>query len=212
MLMPSAMNAEHPIFAESIRRIREQLGATGLNPLQQQVLERLVHSSGDLNLVSLLYFSTGACEQGIKALRNGAAILTDTMMAAAAVAPTAARCGSNSVHSVLQWAPPLAPVGSTRTVAGMARAWMELTAGPGPTPVLLVGSSPTMLDWLLDQVKAGAAAPTLIVGMPVGFVRVAESKRRLAGSNLPQIRLDGSRGGASLVAAAANALLRASVS
>mgnify|MGYP003862269163 CR=1 FL=1 len=43
---------------------------------------------------------------------------------------------------------------------------------------------------------------------PPGFVGVAESKRHLADSGLPQIRLEGSRGGAGLVGAAANALLR----
>jgi precorrin-8X/cobalt-precorrin-8 methylmutase len=58
-------------------------------------------------------------------------------------------------------------------------------------------------------VAAGAPAPALLIGMPVGFVGVAESKRRLAASGLAQIRLDGARGGAGLVAAACNALLRA---
>ena len=53
--------ADHPIFTESIRRIRALLGDTGLDPLQQQVLERLVHSSGDAGLKSLLRFSEGAC-------------------------------------------------------------------------------------------------------------------------------------------------------
>ncbi|GCE64755.1 precorrin-8X methylmutase [cyanobiont of Ornithocercus magnificus] len=213
MLIPSATNFEHPTFVESIQLIREQLGATGLNPLQQRVLECLIHSSGDFNLTSLLYFSTGACEQGINALRNGAAILTDTMMAAAAVTPTAARCGGNKVYSVLEWAPALAPVGSTRTVAGMTQAWAKLANNQiEPKPVLLVGSSPTVLEWLLNNLEAGAVAePALVIGMPVGFIRVAESKRRLAVSRLPQIRLEGSRGGAGLAAAAVNALLRASV-
>ena len=212
MLIPSATNFEHPTFVESIRLIREQLGDTGLNPLQQRVLECLIHSSGDFNLASLLYFSTSACEQGINALRNGAAILTDTMMAAAAVTPTAARCGGNKVYSVLEWAPALAPVGSTRTVAGMAQAWAKLANQVEPKPVLLVGSSPTVLEWLLNNLEAGAvAAPALVIGMPVGFIRVAESKRRLAVSRLPQIRLEGSRGGAGLAAATVNALLRASV-
>jgi precorrin-8X/cobalt-precorrin-8 methylmutase len=50
--------------------------------------------------------------------------------------------------------------------------------------------------------------PALVIGMPVGFVGVAESKRHLAASGLPQIRLEGSRGGAGLAAAAVNALLR----
>ena len=58
--MMAAMAQDHPIFTESIRRIRALLGNTGLDPLQQQVLERLVHSSGDPALAPLLRFSPGA--------------------------------------------------------------------------------------------------------------------------------------------------------
>jgi precorrin-8X/cobalt-precorrin-8 methylmutase len=75
--------------------------------------------------------------------------------------------------------------------------------------VVLIGSAPTALERLLDLVAAGAPPPALVIGMPVGFIGVAESKRRLATSGLAQIRLDGPRGGGGLVAAACNALLRA---
>ena len=205
--MMAAMAQDHPIFTESIRRIREALGSTGLDALQQQVLERLVHSSGDLSLGSLLRFSPGACETGLQALQAGAVILTDTAMAAAAVAPMARRSLGSSVRTVLEWAPDQAPPGSTRTAAGMVRAWQDL-AKSRPAPVVLIGSAPTALELLLEVVAAGAPEPSLVIGMPVGFVGVAESKRRLAASGLDQIRLEGSRGGAGLVAAAVNALLR----
>ena len=76
-------------------------------------------------------------------------------------------------------------------------------------PLVLVGSAPTALELLLDLLEVGAPAPSVVIGMPVGFVGVPESKRRLAGTDLAQIRLEGTRGGAGLVAAAANALLRA---
>ena len=92
--------------------------------------------------------------------------------------------------------------------AGMARAWQDLAA-TRPAPVVLIGSAPTALELLLELVAAGAPEPSLVIGMPVGFVGVAESKRRLAASGLDQIRLEGSRGGAGLVGAAVNALLRA---
>jgi len=207
--MMAAMAQDHPIFTESIRRIREALGPTDLEPLQQQVLERLVHSSGDLALGALLRFSPGACEAGLAALQQGAVILTDTAMPAAAVAPMARRTLGTSVRTVLEWAPDQAPPGSTRTAVGMQRAWKELSTSR-PTPLVLIGSAPTALEVLLEQVAAaGAPAPSLVIGMPVGFVGVAESKRHLAESGLPQIRLEGSRGGAGLVAAAVNALLRA---
>ena len=253
--------ADHPIFTESLRRIRELLALrtaadpalaawlAGLGPLERDVLERCIHSSGDVAIASDLRFApaagaagidpdgrrgcppgapgglppgsgadggstpaapdrgSGACAQGLAALQAGASILTDTAMAAAAVAPMARRTGGNRVLCLLDWAPPQAPVGSTRAAAGMAAAWRAL-AGSDPAPLLLIGSAPTALEVLLDLVEAGAPPPALVVGMPVGFVGVAESKRRLAQSGLSHIRLEGSRGGAALVAAACNALLR----
>ena len=205
--------ADHPIFTESIRRIRALLGETGLGPLEQQVLERLVHSSGDPGLRPLLQFSEGACACGLDALTGGAVILTDTAMAAAAVTPMAARTLGSEVRCLLEWAPEQSPPGSTRSAAAMQRAWPELTqaaaAAGQPMPLVLVGSAPTALELLLDLLEAGALAPSLVIGMPVGFVGVPESKRRLAASGLAQIRLEGTRGGAGLVAAAVNALLRA---
>lgn len=203
---------DHPIFTESIRRIREQLGVTGLDPLQQQVLERLIHSSGDFGLTPLLRFSQEACELGLAALQAGAPILTDTAMAAVAVQPMARRTLKTSVRCVLEWAPDEAPNGSTRTAEGLRSAWQELAAKDvdQQAPIVLIGSAPTALDALLELVSSGSPPPSLIIGMPVGFVGVSDSKRRLAVSGLAHIRLMGSRGGAGLVAATVNALLRAS--
>lgn len=248
---------DHPIFTESIRRIRELLAAqaaadpalaawlAGLSALERDVLERCIHSSGDVSIAVDLRFSPadrsldacaaaagtggggasepaahggcatsapdagrGACGRGLAALRAGAPILTDTAMAAAAVAPMARRTFGNRVTCLLDWAPAQAPEGSTRSAAAVASAWQELTAS-GASPLVLIGSAPTALERLLDLVAAGAPSPALVIGMPVGFVGVAESKRRLAESGLDHIRLGGSRGGAGLVAAACNALLRA---
>ncbi|MCX5966274.1 MAG: precorrin-8X methylmutase [Cyanobacteria bacterium] len=198
---------DHPIFTESLRRIRGWLEPTGLlaglTPLEQEVVERLVHSSGDLSVASGVRFSPGACALGLEALLAGVPILTDTAMAAAAVAPMARRTFGNPVLSVLDWAPAVAPEGGTRAAAGLD---LALEAHPGA--VVLIGSAPTALVRLLERVAAGAARPALVVGMPVGFVGVLESKALLAASDLPQIRLEGSRGGAGLVGASVNALLR----
>jgi len=200
---PPGVFTDHPIFLESLRLIRALLGDTGLAEAERDVLERLVHSCGDPGIAPALRFSPGACAAGLRAVAAGGVILTDTAMAAAAVAPMARRTFANPVHSVLAWAPAAAPPGSTRTAAGMAGA---LAAHPGA--VVLVGSAPTALECLLDRCAKDDPPTALVIGMPVGFVGVAESKRRLAASGLPQIRLEGSRGGAALVAAAVNALLR----
>ena len=199
---PGPAPFDHPIFSESVRRIRGWLGPTDFDPAEQDLVERVIHSGGDLSLATDLHWSAGACAQGMAALAAGAVILTDTAMAAAAVQPMARRTFANPVLSVLDWAPQRAPVGGTRTALGMAAA---LEHHPGA--VVLIGSAPTALEQLLDLAQQGPP-PALVIGMPVGFVGVAESKRHLAASGLAQIRLDGSRGGAALVAAAANALLR----
>jgi len=204
---------DHPIFIESIRLIRAALADPqasywfalhALSPFEQDVVLRLVHSSGDLTLPRDVRFSDEACQAGLRALVAGAPILTDTAMAAAAVAPMARRTFQNSVNSVLDWAPAQAPAGTTRAAEGMKCALQEHSA-----PVVLIGSAPTALELLLEHVANGLCSPpSLVIGMPVGFVGVADSKRHLAQSELPHIRLEGSRGGAALVAAAANALLR----
>ncbi|MED5562195.1 MAG: precorrin-8X methylmutase, partial [Cyanobacteriota bacterium] len=145
---------DHPIFTESIRRIREQLGVTGLDPLQQQVLERLIHSSGDFGLTPLLRFTPEACELGLAALQAGAPILTDTAMAAVAVQPMARRTLKTSVRCVLEWAPDEAPNGSTRTAEGLRTAWQELATQyvDQQAPIVLIGSAPTALEALLKLV------------------------------------------------------------
>jgi precorrin-8X/cobalt-precorrin-8 methylmutase len=205
--LESVSGFDHPIFSESLRLIEAALPMGALDGLalpEKDVVLRVIHSSGDLSLASALCFSEGACQAGLEALRGGAPILTDTAMAAAAVAPMAARTFGNVVESVLQWAPAKAPEGSTRAAAGMQRALQA-----HPKALVLIGSAPTALELLLDQVRCSMVQePPLVIGMPVGFVGVAESKRHLADSGLAQIRLDGSRGGAGLVAAAVNALLR----
>ena len=203
------LSLDHPIFCESLRLIRQLPGTAAalapLSPLQQDVLLRLIHSSGDPGLAADLVCPATACEAGLAALAAGAPILTDTAMAAAAVAPMARRTFGNQVRSVLDWAPAAAPEGSTRTAAGMAAA----LAGQGEPGVVLIGSAPTALEVLLELVALKAVpAPALVIGMPVGFVGVAQSKRHLAESGLVHIRLEGSKGGAGLVAAACNALLR----
>ena len=207
---------EHPIFLESVKYIRSKIGITGLDQVQQSILERIIHSSGDFGLQSCVKFSPTACEDAIKALKNGATILTDTYMAEAAISPMAKRTLNSNIECILGMAPASISIDTTlttRSAIGMKNKWLNFedqdTINKSNAPLVVVGSSPTALISLLDLVEAGYKTPSLIIGMPVGFIGVNESKARLLNSDCSYIVLEGSKGGASLAAAATNALLRA---
>ena len=118
---------EHPIFLESVEFIRSQIGFTGLNSIQQSVLERIIHSSGDLSMQSYLRFSSNACEEAIKALKNGANILTDTYMAEAAVSPVSKRTLNSNVKCILEMAPEfIDSLTKTRSAIGMQKMWLDM--------------------------------------------------------------------------------------
>jgi len=202
---------EHPIFLESVKYIRSRLGFTGLDKVEQLIVERIIHSSGDFSLQSSVRFSSSACEDAIRALQNGAKIVTDTFMAEAAISPMAKRTINTEIHCILGMAPKsIDTTLTTRSAIGMRNMWLDLEDQGDflNAPIVVIGSSPTALISLLELVEAGHKLPSLIIGMPVGFIGVSESKTRLLNSDCSYIVLEGSKGGASLAAAATNALLR----
>jgi precorrin-8X/cobalt-precorrin-8 methylmutase len=141
------MIKDHPIFLESIRFIKSNWIENNFNYLENKVLERLVHTSGDFNIQKLLEFSEGACEKGVKSLKAGAPILTDTDMAAAAIKSMAKNTNGNSVVSAKHWFDDRDLSGLTKTAYGIEKGWIELSAknSGSQSPIIVIGSSPTAL-------------------------------------------------------------------
>ena len=207
------MIKDHPIFLESIRFIRSNLSENNFNYLENKVLERLIHTSGDFTIQKLLEFSEGACEKAIRSLKKGAPILTDTDMAAAAIKSMAKNTSGNSVFSAKKWINDKDLLGLTKTAYGIEKGWIELSAKNlgVKSPIIVIGSSPTALVNLLDILKNSRQIPSLIIGMPVGFIGVRQSKEKLLKTNYPRIVVNSTRGGAAMAAAAVNALLRETI-
>ena len=207
------MVIDHPIFLESIRFIRSRLVANDLNYLEKKVLERLVHTSGDFTVQNLVNFSEGACEKGLQALKKGAPILTDTDMAAAAIKSMAENTNRNKVFSARMWFDENNHSKVTKTAYGLSEGWKELSIKNFgmKSPIVVIGSSPTALIYLIEILENSRDLPSLIIGMPVGFIGVEKSKNKLISTNLPRIVLNSTRGGAAMAAAAVNALLRESI-
>ena len=84
---------------------------------------------------------------------------------------------------------------------------MEAAVRETPQAVLAIGNAPTALIRLCELIDAGEARPALVVGVPVGFVNVIESKERLARTAVPSIVAMGRKGGSAVASAILNALL-----
>ena len=207
------MIEDHPIFLESMRFIKSRLPQNNLKEIETKVLERLIHTSGDFSIQNLLKFSENACEIGIQAIQNKAPILTDTDMAAAAIKSMAVRAGVNQIFSASKWFDQQRDFSKTKTAFGIMRGWMEISKNNfgNKAPIVIFGSSPTALEELLDILEKSDQKPSLIIGMPVGFIGVEQSKKRLINSDQTYIVLNSTRGGAAMAGATINALLRSSI-
>ena len=146
------MVIDHPIFLESIQFIRSHLEPNDLNYLEKKVLERLVHTSGDFSVQNLIEFSEGACEKGLQGLKNGAPILTDTDMAAAAIKSMAENTTRNKVFTARMWCGESNQNELTKTAYGLSEGWKELSVNNFgmKSPIVVIGSSPTAVTYLID--------------------------------------------------------------
>jgi precorrin-8X/cobalt-precorrin-8 methylmutase len=189
------MRRIHPIEAESYRILRELVDLSHLGPLSRAVAERVIHASADLEYAKTLVLDEHALTRGLEALRRGAPIVADAGMVAAGVTSREVRCFVSDPRAEL-----LAEhLEITRSAAGFRLAEREM----GFEAVWVVGNAPTALFELLEM----GANPSLVVGLPVGFVGAAESKEMLLKSGLPAVANRGPKGGSAVAAAAVNALL-----
>jgi len=204
--MDSLTMRPEAIEEESFRIIDGEAGDHGWPGAEWQVVRRAIHTSADFEYIQSMVFSDNVVEQAVAALRSGAGIVTDTNMALSGISkPRLAPFGcSVSCHVADPDVAALAQsAGITRSIAAMRKA----VAAPG-NGIFVIGNAPTALFELLRLIETGAAAPALIIGLPVGFVGAEESKNALASGthSIPFITNIGRKGGSNVAAAVVNAL------
>lgn len=193
------------IEKRSFEIITELLGDKKLDPRNEPVIKRAIHTTADFDYADNLVFSEGAVEKGIAALSGGCDIVTDTQMARAGINKTILARLGGTVHCFMSDPDVAAEAkerGITRAIVSMERA-AELQK----PCIFAIGNAPTALIALHDLMERGEVAPALIVGVPVGFVNVVESKELIIASAAPHIVARGRKGGSNVAAAICNALL-----
>lgn len=193
------------IEKRSFEIITELLGDRVLDPENEPVIKRVIHTTADFDYADNLCFSERAVAKGIEALRTGCDIVTDTQMARSGINKTILGRLGGEVHCFMS-DPDVAEEararGITRAVVSMERA-----AKLEKPCIFAVGNAPTALLALHDLIAAGTVKPALVVGVPVGFVNVVESKERIMTAGVPYIVARGRKGGSNVAAAICNAML-----
>jgi precorrin-8X/cobalt-precorrin-8 methylmutase len=193
------------IYRRSFAIIRAEADLSGLPADIATVAVRMIHTCGMTDLPADLAFSPDVVAKGRAALVAGGPVLCDTNMVASGVTRRRLPADNDVLCLLADPAVPelAAQLGTTRTAAAVDL-WADRLAGA----VVAIGNAPTALFRLLELIDAGAPMPAAVIGVPVGFIGAAESKRALAEhpAGLPHLVVHGRRGGSALAAAAVNAL------
>jgi precorrin-8X/cobalt-precorrin-8 methylmutase len=195
------------IEAKSFEMITEELGPHPFSDEQYPVVQRVIHASADFGLGRSLVFHRDAITAGIAAIRAGKNVYADVQMIQAGISKPRIEKFGGDVRVYISDADVIADAkkaGITRAIMATRKAVAEQ-----PDGIFVIGNAPTALLELIRLIKRGEARPSLIIGMPVGFVSAAESKDELAkllDGDVPFITNIGRKGGTPVSVAAVNAL------
>lgn len=176
-----------------------------LDPALSPIIKRVIHTTADFDYADSLYFSPNAVPLALAALKAGARIVTDTNMAKAGVnKPTLTKLGGEVFCFMADEdvAAAAKQNGTTRAAASMDKA----VALDAPL-IFAVGNAPTALVRLYELIGEGKIKPTLIIGVPVGFVNVVQAKELIMQTGIPCIVARGRKGSSNVAAAIVNALM-----
>lgn len=176
-----------------------------LDPENEPVIKRVIHTTADFEYVNNLVFSENAVKTGIEALKSGCDIVTDTQMAKAGISKAALSKLGGEVRCFMSDD----DVAAEAKARGVTRAAvsMEKAAKLEKPLIFAIGNAPTALIALDELMREGRLSPKLIIGVPVGFVNVVESKELIIASSVPHIVACGRKGGSNVAAAIVNAML-----
>ena len=193
------------IEKRSFAIITELLGNRRLEAENELVIKRVIHTSADFDYIQNLCFSENAVQIAQKALKNGAWIVTDTKMALSGINKKSLQLAGGEAHCFISdedIAQAAKEQGTTR-----ASVCVDKAARLGRPLIYAVGNAPTALIRLYELIRKGTFRPELIIGVPVGFVNVVQSKELIMQTDVPYIVAKGRKGGSNVAAAICNALL-----
>lgn len=210
--LEAGMNIENvrpeDIERRSMEMIESEWGdVSHLSESEKLVVKRVIHATADFDYLENMRFSKRACEDALENIRRGAVLVTDTRMALSGIHKPAADAMGLELHCFMSdedVAEAAKKEGSTRAAAAVKKA---VGLYGDRNLIFVMGNAPTALIQLAEYIKGGSVRPALVIGVPVGFVNVVQSKELIMECGVPYIVAAGRKGGSTVAAAICNALL-----
>ena len=171
------------------------------------IVKRCIHTSADFDYADNLVFSPNAAQIGVDAIRAGAHIVTDTKMAYSGINKKKLGAHGGQVHCFISDEDVMAEArsrGCTRATVCMERGAEIAKEHP---VIFAIGNAPTALVRLAELIDEGKVKPVLVIGAPVGFVNVVESKEIIMKCDVPYIVPKGRKGGSNIAATICNSMI-----
>ncbi|MBW1727055.1 MAG: precorrin-8X methylmutase [Deltaproteobacteria bacterium] len=188
----------------SFKIIDQEAGPHNFSSDEWRIVQRMIHTSADFEYIKTVRFHPKAIAAGVNAIRRGKTIVTDTNMARAGIRKQDAQRFGSIIKCYIN-DPEVIKIslktGKTRAEVAVDAALPEIKDG-----IYVIGNAPTALFRLIERVKENKARPSLIIGLPVGFVNAAESKATLIEMDYPYISNASRKGGSNIAASVVNAL------
>jgi len=202
MFMGASTKQGYEIAAKSREIVRSLIDekTRDLTPEERSIVERIVHSTADPEYADITRMSRNFVEKGLEAISEEKDILTDISMVKAGINKYSGsvKCFINDERAI--------KLAKQQEITRAAAA-MEVAASDDFDGVVVIGNAPTALWKVIELVEAGSMDVKAVVGVPVGFVGAAESKKALHETSIPNLVTKGPKGGTPVAVAAVNSLI-----
>lgn len=192
------------IEKRSFEIISEGMKRKDFTEEELKVVMRMIHTTGDFDYENIAVIKNDAINVGIETIKRGGRIVTDTKMGFSGINKTALNKAGCTIDCYID-NPRVFEISKERGIT-RSMAAVEMAAETG-CDIFVVGNAPTALFRIGELIKEGKISPSIIVGVPVGFVGAAESKEYIREFDIPSISTIGTKGGSNVAAAVINALL-----
>ena len=202
MFMGASTKQGYEIAARSREMVRSliDLKTKNFTPEERSIIERVVHSTADPEYAEITRISKNFVNESLMAISKGEDILTDIKMVKVGINKYRGnvKCYISNKETI--------ELAKKREITRAAAA-IELAALEGFEGIVAIGNSPTALCKTLELVKNMDMDVKSIIGVPVGFVGAAESKKALEQSSISYLLTRGPKGGTPVAVAVVNSLI-----